>query len=142
MNLTIIFAILVIIGIVAGLALEALPTSVILAGALLLFLFTGIISPSEALVGLSNRGMITVALLFIVAAAIQQTGALQSVADHLFGKRSKKGIAVSLFRMMIPVSFFSAFLNNTPIVVIFAPIVKNWAEKMEYYASKFLIPLS
>ena len=43
---------------------------------------------------------------------------------------------------MFPISFISAFLNNTPIVIIFAPIVKKWAESLNMSAQKFLIPLS
>lgn len=70
MDFTILFTILVIIGIIAALALEIYPTSVILAGGLLLFLLTGIVSPANALVGLSNQGMVTIALLFIVAAGL------------------------------------------------------------------------
>lgn len=44
--------------------------------------------------------------------------------------------------MLPAVSFISAFLNNTPVVVIFAPIIKRWAESVKLPATKFLIPLS
>jgi di/tricarboxylate transporter len=43
---------------------------------------------------------------------------------------------------MFPVSLLSAFLNNTPVVIIFAPIVKKWSEKLNLSHKKFLIPLS
>ena len=45
-------------------------------------------------------------------------------------------------RMLPAISFVSAFLNNTPVVVIFAPIIKRWAESVRIPATKFLIPLS
>ena len=45
-------------------------------------------------------------------------------------------------RMLPVISFVSAFLNNTPVVVIFAPIVKRWAESVCIPATKFLIPIS
>ena len=44
--------------------------------------------------------------------------------------------------MLPTISFISAFLNNTPVVVIFAPILKRWAESVKLPATKFLIPLS
>ncbi|MEA3489972.1 MAG: SLC13 family permease, partial [Candidatus Omnitrophota bacterium] len=141
-NFTSFFPIIVIAAMTTILAFEILPSAIVLAGALLVFLLTGIIDPTETLAGLSNRGMITVALLFIVAAGLRYTGALNAVANRFLGKTKKKSLVSSLFRMMVPVSFLSAFLNNTPIVVIFTPIIKKWAEKLGLSASKFLIPLS
>lgn len=44
--------------------------------------------------------------------------------------------------MLPTIAFISAFLNNTPVVVIFAPIIKRWAESVKLPATKFLIPLS
>ena len=48
----------------------------VMMGAVIVLLFTGILSPSEALEGMSNQGMITVAALFVVAAAVERTGLL------------------------------------------------------------------
>lgn len=42
--------------------------------------------------------------------------------------------------MLPTIAFISAFLNNTPVVVIFAPIIKRWAESVKLPATKFLIP--
>ena len=142
MDLKILFPIIVIIAMTVVLALEIAPVAIVLSGTLLVFLLTGMVSPSEALAGLSNRGMITVGLLFIVAAGIQYTGALNSVANRFLGKTKKDGFVSSLFKMMVPVSCLSAFLNNTPIVAIFTPIIKKWAEKLDLSPSKVLIPLS
>jgi len=121
---------------------EIAPTSIILAGGLLLCLVFGIVTPAQALSGLSNQGMVSIALLFIVAAGAQHTGALHSISHYFLTKRKKAGMISSMFRMMVPVSFLSAFLNNTPIVIIFTPIIKKWAERLDYAPSKFLIPLS
>ncbi len=142
MDFTGYFTIAIIVAMTAVLALELAPSSIVLAGALLLFLLTGVISPTETLAGFSNRGMITVGLLFVVAAGLQYTGALNAVANRFLGKTAKGNRISSLFKIMVPVSSLSAFLNNTPIVVIFTPIIKKWAEKLDLSASKFLIPLS
>ena len=45
-------------------------------------------------------------------------------------------------QIMIPVSAISAFLNNTPVVIIFGPMLKKWADKLSLPSQKFLIPLS
>jgi di/tricarboxylate transporter len=104
-------------------------------------MITGIISNKEMLDGFSNKGMITVGLLFLVSEGIRKSGVLNRVAQtYLPGRRGK--LAFLIPRIILPVSVLSAFLNNTPVVIIFAPIVKKWAEKLNMSPKKFLIPLS
>jgi len=129
------------------LMLDIAGTDVVFGAALIVLLFGGIISPEEALAGFSNKGMVTVGLLFIVSQAVENTGAFQLLSGIFLprpkNKSSKKSIInVSLFRMLLPVSFLSAFLNNTPIVTIFTPVIKRWAAVSKLSPSKFLIPLS
>lgn len=108
--------------------------------ALAFLMFTGILAPADALVGFSNEGMLTVGLLFIVAGAVQQSGILNQLVYRALGK--KEGSSAMIPRMMLPVSGLSAFLNNTPIVVMFTPVIKDWCKKHNVAPSKFLIPLS
>ncbi|MBC8005906.1 MAG: SLC13 family permease, partial [Verrucomicrobia bacterium] len=98
-------------------------------------------SPDELLAGFSNKGMLTIGILFIVSEGIRQSGALNQLA-YSFLPKKRGNVRLLFFRMMFPISFISAFLNNTPIVIIFAPIVKKWAESLNMSAQKFLIPLS
>lgn len=112
----------------------------ILSAALLILLIAGILSPSEAAQGFMNEGMWTVGLLFIVAAAVQQNQVLHSFILKGMGSGNKP--KRSVYRMMVPVAGLSAFLNNTPIVVIFTPIIRRWCERMNIAPSKFLMPLS
>lgn len=142
MESQIIITVAVIFGIIGVLLMEVFPSSIVLAGGLLVLLVTGVVSPGEALSGLSNQGMITVALLFIVAAGVLNTGALTPTVHYLLKRRKRKGPRTVLIKMMVPVSALSAFLNNTPIVAIFTPIVKKWTERYDFSPSKFLIPLS
>ncbi len=136
------FAILVILGMVVGLALEVASADFILFLALSSFMLTGIITPTEALSGFSNKGMLTVAILFIVSYAVQNTGALEGIGNLFLNRRRKGSLSKMLLRMMVPVSALSAFLNNTPIVIMFTPMVKRWAARLNFSPSKFLIPLS
>jgi di/tricarboxylate transporter len=101
----------------------------------------GAVSPDEAIDGFSNKGMITVAVLFLVSEGIRQTGALNRLAELYLPKRRRR-MTYMLPQLMIPISAISAFLNNTPIVIIFGPMIKKWAEKLNLSSQKFLIPLS
>ena len=105
-------------------------------------IFTGVLTPRDALAGFSNEGLITVAFLFIVSAALKASGNLDLLATRYLGTSRRGGIPRLLIKMMPPIATLSAFINNTPIVVIFTPVIKNWAEKIRLPASKFLIPLS
>lgn len=133
--------IFIILLMIVALAKELLRPGMIMFSALALMMAMGIVSTKESLSGFSNAGMITVGVLFIVSEGISHTGALKYLARILLPKK-RKPIHWLYLQIMLPVSFISAFLNNTPVVVIFAPIIKNWAEKLQLPASKFLIPLS
>lgn len=91
--------------------------------------------------GFSNKGMITVALLFLVSEGIRQSGTLGQVIKKLL-PQGKTTVFKAQLRILPSVAFISAFLNNTPVVVIFAPIIKHWAKSVNLPATKFLIPLS
>lgn len=123
-----------------ALVMELLEPDAVIFGALGILLLAGVITPTEALGGFANRGMLTVALLFVVAYGVQASGALEFFADRVMG-RGKPG-RWELIRLMVPVSAMSAFLNNTPIVAMFTPAVREWAERRGVAPSKYLIPLS
>lgn len=136
-----IVAICVVLLMLVGLMLELIEADVIVFGALGVLLVSGIITPKEALTGFANQGMLTVAILFIVAYAAQSAGFMQICADRVMGN-GQSGEARSLLRMMLPVAGLSAFLNNTPIVAMFTPYLREWTQRNGYAPSKFLIPLS
>ena len=129
-----------IIAMLICLILEVARPGMIIFTVLVIFLITGLITPADALSGFSNEGMLTIALLFIVAGAVQKSGKINQIAELWLRKsRTETGAMV---RFTIPISILSAFLNNTPIVVTFTPIIKNWCEEHGISPSKFLIPLS
>ena len=106
-------------------------------GALLL---TGILTPSEALLGFSNPGVHTVAFLFILGAAVSKSGILDDFLTKIL--KENKSLKNIIFRLMLPVSAISAFMNNTPIVTMLIPPLQNWAVSNKIKPSKLLIPLS
>ncbi|MBD3379066.1 MAG: SLC13 family permease [Candidatus Omnitrophica bacterium] len=136
------FAIAVLGGMIFLLVRETMPSFVVLGGGLFLFLVAGLVSPEEAVSGLSSRATVTVALVFMVVAGVYETGAVKVVQNYLLKMKRTEGIPSAVFRITFPVAVLSAFLNNTPIVAMFAPMVKRWAELRQIPSSKFLIPLS
>jgi di/tricarboxylate transporter len=53
-----------------------------------------------------------------------------------------KSVTGAQFRLMVPISFISAFLNNTPVVVVMIPIVQKWCRNLSMPVGQLLIPLS
>ena len=115
------------------------PDTVFLAASAVLAL-CGIITAEEAFAGFSNSGMITVAILFVVAAGLRETGVLDYLGHQVLGGvRTANGALGRLSVVVIPLS---AFLNNTPIVAMFVPVVIDWSRRNRVSPSKLLIPLS
>ncbi|MFN3920389.1 MAG: SLC13 family permease [Methylohalobius sp.] len=112
---------------------------ILLAGVSFLLL-GGVLTPAQALAGLANEGMVTVALMYIIVAGLRETGAIDFLTQRVFGrpKSERKAIAWMIF----PAAGVSAFLNNTPVVAAFLPAVIDWAKRLRISPSKLLIPLS
>ena len=140
MSFEMIFVLIMIVAMLLGLLMEVGRPEIIIFSVLIIFLITGVLNTKEALSGFSNEGMLTVALLFIVAGAIQKSGVIEKVIKNWLDK--SKSTVGSMVRLFVPTSIISAFLNNTPIVVALTPLVKTWCEEHNIAPSKFLIPLS
>lgn len=141
MTLTGYIAIAVVILMIIALLKEMMRPGLVMFTALVVFMVTDIITSDEALSGFSNKGMITVGILFLVSEGFKQTGALSKLAGILLPKK-RAPIPRLILRLTVPIAGVSAFLNNTPVVIIFAPMIKKWAEKLGLPSQKFLIPLS
>ncbi|MCD8261309.1 MAG: anion permease [Bacteroides sp.] len=141
MTFEIIFVLLALAGMVAALVFDLMRPGMILFTVVVIFMCAGILSPKEMLEGFSNKGMITVAMLFLVSEGIRQSGALGQLIKKLL-PQGKTTVRKAQVRMLPSIAFVSAFLNNTPVVVIFAPIIKRWAQSVDLPYTKFLIPLS
>lgn len=102
---------------------------------------TGVISPEEGVEGFGNTATITVAFMFVVSAAILKTGALQFLA-HRLSKTFTNNFNQGMILMMILIAFISAFINNTPVVAVFIPVVIQVANASGRNPKKMLIPLS
>lgn len=119
---------------------ERTPPALAVLGGVVALLATGVLSASDALAGFSNPAPFSVAALYVVARAVEKTGAIQPLLrSTLEGVRSSRR---ALARLLVPVAGTSAFLNNTPIVAMVAPQVSAWAQRTRQPPSTFLMPLS
>jgi di/tricarboxylate transporter len=121
-------------------ALTPLPAEIVFLGGLAILFLSGTLDEAATFGGFSNAGMITVGVLYIVVTGLQQTGALGLISQHVLGL--PKGESAALLRLMAPVVGLSAFLNNTPVVAMFIPVVNDWCRKLRISPSKLMIPLS
>ena len=99
----------------------------------------GLVSPGEALSGFSNQATITVAAMFILAAGLQNSGALSGIGRLLGKARSPLMFLLILFGVL---GVVAPFVNNTAVVAVFMPLVMTAAAGIGMSASKALIPLS
>ena len=120
---------------------EIFPTEVVAIGGVGFLLLTGVLPYESGLAVLSNPAPWTIAAMFLVMGALVRTGALDaftSFAQVQVQRRPKRAIA----GIALVVVTASAFLNNTPVVVVMIPVVVQIARSIGVAPSKLLIPLS
>lgn len=97
-------------------------------------------SAREVVAIVGNEGLLTVGVLFVVAAGLTETGALRLLTERILGRpRSERDAQI---RLALPVAGISGFLNNTPVVAMFIPVVNEWCKRSGLSPSKLFIPLS
>lgn len=134
------FVLIMVLLMLAGLIFEVARPDIIMFITLTILMLTGILTPAEALKGFSNQGMLTIALLFIVVGAVQKTDLIDRLMTKILNSDRNHRRVMS--RFLFPASGISGFLNNTPIVVAFTPVIRKWCIDHNISPSKFLIPLS
>lgn len=108
---------------------------------MLTLVITGVITPEQGVEGFSNKATITVLFMFILSAALLKTGALQIMAQRL-SKTFRYNFNAGILLMMVLIALVSAFINNTPVVAVFIPVIIQIAHSSGQSPSKMLIPLS
>ena len=135
-----VFTLCLLVAVLGALIVTRVAADLILMGALIVLVITGILTPASALVGFANPGVITIATLYVVAAGLKETGAVQWIARRMLGHpRTASGAQA---RLIVPTGVLSALMNNTAVVAMFIPAVQEWAQRLNMSASKLLLPLS
>lgn len=132
---------LVLVAVVAALIWDKARSDVVaLAGAAVLLL-TGVVRPIQVQSAFASPAIITLASLFVIAYAMELSGLLDTAITGLVRLCRKIG-RVGLWIVIALGGAFSSILNNTPIVVLAAPVVRDAARSLGLSAKPFLIPLS
>jgi di/tricarboxylate transporter len=141
MTLDMVIVLSMVVGAVVLFATERIRIDLVammLMGALLV---TGLVSPEQGIAGFSNPATVTVAAMFIISAALYRTGAV-AVLGRASAAVFERNLWAGLLVMMVSVGLLSAFMNNTPVVAIFMPIILSTATAIRISPSKLLMPLS
>ena len=99
------------------------------------------LTPEEAISGFANEAVVTIGAMFVISAALIRTGAVAFLGDKIIAFSRGRPQRV-LMLSMITVAVSSAFINNTPVVVLFVPIMLRVCFQYNLSPSKFLIPIS
>ncbi|HSG73000.1 MAG TPA: SLC13 family permease [Planctomycetaceae bacterium] len=140
MGVEIVITLIVLGAIIILLTLTSVPPDMLLLGGLTVLLVTGVVSTPDALRGFANEGLMTIAVLFVVAEGLKQTGGMNFIGQNLLGE--PKSMYSAQTRVVLPIACLSAFLNNTPVVAMMVPVIGDWAKKFRLSVSHLYLPLS
>ncbi|WP_103763515.1 SLC13 family permease [Roseovarius confluentis] len=121
--------------------LEKYPPEVTAAGAAALFIILGLVPTDEVMDVFSSSAPITIAAMFVVSGALVRTGVLDAIAGLVIGRaKDRPLLAIGIF--IFATIAASAFINNTPVVLVLIPVVMRLASSLNIAATRLLIPLS
>ncbi|MGK7752722.1 SLC13 family permease [Roseovarius sp. C03] len=121
--------------------LEKYPPEVTAAGAAALFIILGLVPTDEVMDVFSSSAPITIAAMFVVSGALVRTGVLDAIAGLVIGRaKDRPLLAIGIF--IFATIAASAFINNTPVVLVLIPVVMRLAASLNIAATRLLIPLS
>ncbi len=134
-------AALVIVGMFVSFAREWRPPEVSALAALAVFLALGIISSDDLVSVIANPAPVTIGAMFIMSASLVRTGVLDALARALI-KRVSSRPNLAIFGFLFIVAALSAFMNNTPLVMLMIPVALALSEQVKEAPSRHMIPLS
>ncbi|MCB0117102.1 MAG: SLC13 family permease, partial [Caldilineaceae bacterium] len=141
MSLDAILLLIILIGATTLYVTRWLPIEVTATLTIVLLVLSGILGPEQAFSGFSNSATLTVAAMFVLSGGLLRTGALERVTLYL--ARFSQGSPIRLLLLLaLTVPVASAFVNNTPVVVMMVPVILSLSQQFHRSASKFLMPLS
>lgn len=134
-------AVVIVLGMLVLFIRESFPVEVTAIGGAVAMLLLGILPQDDALAVLSNHAPWTIACMFIIVGALVRTGALDWVTQ-VAGRNVEVRPVLTLSVLSVAIIGMSAFMNNTPIVVVMLPVFMQLARQLQMSPSKLLIPLS
>lgn len=132
------FLVLMIVVLVA----ERLPPLLVIAGTVIGMMVAGVLDDKQAFAGFSDSAVITIAALYILAGAIDITGALEGFTRRTFTEDPNVSEHRALAQFLVPTTLLSGVVANTPLVSVLIPRVLAWCRRTGRSPSKYLMPLS
>ncbi|MFM7654171.1 MAG: SLC13 family permease [Paracoccaceae bacterium] len=136
-----VIALLILCGMFVMFLRETYAVEVVAIGGATVMLILGILPMQSVGDVLSNNAPWTIAAMFIIVGALVRTGVLETVGQ-LAARKAEAHPALTLVTLGLGVTLASAFVNNTPLVVVMLPIFMQLAKQLQMSPSKLLIPLS
>jgi di/tricarboxylate transporter len=140
----IIFMILLLIFLIVMFIIEPIRMDIIALSIPVILVFTKFwtrVSPAEAISGFSSTATVTVGSMFIISAGVEKSGIIQALGDKIYKWTGDSDVKI-LFYIILFAGISAGFVNNTPVVALFIPLVIGIAKRKNSSPSKFLIPLS
>ena len=131
-----------VVAVFVGFVRERIPSDVVALLAMSVLLLFGLLSVNEALAVFSNAAPITIGAMFVLSAALERTGVIGAIGNAIVKLSQRWSAFAAIGALMLVVITLSAFMNNTPIVVILIPVAIRLAQSVGVPASRLLIPLS
>jgi di/tricarboxylate transporter len=131
----------VLVGVFVVFMKEWLPNDLVALGGMSVLLLTGILGEKELGRVFSNPAPMTIGAMFILGEALTRTGVIDWIAQR-FEKWAGKSLSRAIVILALIVMPLSAFMNNTPVVIVFLPVLMAFSRSTGLKASKLLIPLS
>jgi di/tricarboxylate transporter len=135
------FVLVLLVVVFATMVTERFRVDVVSMVGVCLLLITGVLSTKEVLAVFSNEAPITVAAMFVLSAALERTGVVEK-AGTVLSRYASGSPLIGMLTLTAGAATVSAFMNNTPVVVILTPVAIALAHSVGISASKLLIPLS
>ena len=110
-------------------------------GIIVALMVTRVLSPLEAVAGFAHPAVITVGSMFLISKGMLRTGAVGYIGQKILAL-ARGNATLAMLVILLTVALASAFINNTPVVVLFIPVVMSMCCEFNLSPSKFLIPLS
>ena len=140
-NFEVVVSLILLIIMIVFFVTEIVPIEVTALSTAVLMVILGILPSKEFLNILSNPAPWTIICMFVLSGALVRTGVLDKVGDFISSNTKKNPLFV-IFLLIVITIILSAFINNTPVVLVLIPLVLKLANEMKISASKLLIPLS
>lgn len=129
------------VAVVIAYATEKISVDLVALSLLCLLVLTGILPVDRAFAGFGDRVIIMLAAIFIIGAALRESGVLDALCGLLARRLGGQPLLLSAV-LMGAVGFLSAFMNNTTITAVFVGPVIGLARRLRFSPSRLLMPLA